>query len=399
MFFYIAARVCLDKFSENDLQLERLMKLAFLIYSYFPYGGQQRDFRRIAQEALNRGHEVTVFTLKWRGETIEKANIKIVPVSSISRTSLYRQFTAWTHKALSENAFDLIVGFNKMPGLDVYFAADPCFAEKAEQQRGAYYRFTPRYRHFLDYEKAVFSKESKTKVLYLSNLQHQAFEKYYPQCGPRLYQVPPGIDRDRVVTDAAPVIRKRFREEFALNEEDMLVLQVGSGFKVKGVDRSLQAIASLPEPTLSKTQYLLIGQDKPNKYYRLAKRLGIGKKFTVLPGRDDIPRFLLGADLLLHPAYGESAGYVLLEATIAGLPALTTAACGYANHIENARSGLVCSEPFQQSELNEKLSTMLTSKLRSNWIQDGLDYGKQPQLYSLAVEATDLLEAFENRHN
>ena len=35
-----------------------------------------------------------------------------------------------------------------------------------------------------------------------------------------------------------------------------------------------------------------------------------------LKGRDDIPRFLLGADLLIHPAYNENTGTVLLEACL-----------------------------------------------------------------------------------
>jgi hypothetical protein len=43
--------------------------------------------------------------------------------------------------------------------------------------------------------------------------------------------------------------------------------------------------------------------------------------------------FLLGADLLIHPAYNENTGTVLLEAVVAGLPVLTTAVCGYAHYI------------------------------------------------------------------
>ena len=116
--------------------------------------------------------------------------------------------------------------------------------------------------------------------------------------------------------------------------------------------------------------------------------------FTVLPGQDDIPRFLLGADLLLHPAYSESAGYVLLEATISGLPGLTTSSCGYACHVEQAGSGLVCTEPFNQLELNENLATILTSTEREQWMAAGLKYGKQEALFSQAKTASDLIEQF-----
>jgi len=368
------------------------MKLGFLIYSYFPYGGQQRDFRRIVQECVSRGHQAVVYTLKWQGSTIDGVQLRLVPVSAWTRIRLYQRYTSHVLEALRQERCDLVIGFNKMPGLDVYFAADPCFAEKAERQRGAYYRLTPRYRHFIDYERAVFGSDSQTRVLLLSPLQQAAFEKYYPGCASRLVLVPPGVDPDRRLTDAAPVIRKKLRQELQLGDEDLLVVQIGSGFRVKGVDRSLRAVAALPEELRQRTTYLLIGQDRPRRYLRLAGRLGIADRFRLLPGRDDIPRFLLAADLLLHPAYSESAGYTLLEATVAGLPVLTTATCGYAFHIEKAGSGLVCAEPFSQQDLNEKLRHMLTSPEREAWQRNGIVYGRKEDLFSLAEAAVDQLE-------
>jgi len=370
------------------------MKLGFLIYSYFPYGGQQRDFYRIVRECVARGHQVIVYTMSWQGEPLAGVDIRFVPVASHSRLRLYRRFTAWVLDALQQDPCDLVVGFNKMPGLDVYFAADPCFADKAENQRGFYYRFTPRYRHFLAYEQAVFGAASRTRVLTLSPLQRRAYEQYYPDCRDRLHPLTPGIDPDRRLTDAAPVIRRRLRQEFQLGADDLLVLQVGSGFRVKGVDRSLRAVAALPDALRDRVTYLLIGQDRPGRYQRLAGKLGIATRFRVLPGRDDIPRFLLGADLLLHPAYSESAGYVLLEATIVGLPVLTTATCGYACHVEAAGSGLICEEPFQQEALNRNLARMLTSSERALWQRNGIEYGKQESLYSMPRVAADCLETF-----
>ncbi len=369
------------------------MKFGFLIYSYFPYGGQQRDFYRIVQECVKRNHEVVVYTRKWQGDRLDGIEIKFIRDNSRSRIRVYRQFTRRVIDDLKINPCDIVVGFNKMPGLDVYFAADPCFAEKAEHQRGAYYRFTPRYRHFMEYESAVFGPHSRTRALILSSRQRQAFEKYYPGCGSRLYEVPPGIDEDRKPVDATS-IRRDLRAELALNDNDLLVLQIGSGFRVKGVDRSLLAVASLPDELQKRVNFLLIGQDRPARYLRQARRLGIAQRFRVFPGRDDVPRFLAGGDLLLHPAYSESAGYVLLEATIAGLPVLTTSTCGYASHVLKAGSGLVCGEPFRQSELNDNLRLMLTSDQRDSWRQNGMAYGKQDILYSMPRVAADYLESF-----
>ena len=67
------------------------MKLSFLIYSYFPYGGQQRDFLRIANECIQRGHEVDVYAIRWQGDIPEKLNLIKVPVKGRTRVQLYKR--------------------------------------------------------------------------------------------------------------------------------------------------------------------------------------------------------------------------------------------------------------------------------------------------------------------
>lgn len=368
------------------------MKLCFLIYNYFPYGGQQRDFLQIATECAKQGHEILVYTMAWQGPKPGNFDIQLVPVKSKNRLKLYRLYTDWVGEAIKHESPDLVIGFNKMPFLDVYFAADSCFAEKAENQRGAYYKYTPRYKHFLNYEYEVFSDESKTKVLVLSKNQRQAYLDYYPGSEERLFNIPPGISKDRQVDFIDQSSRASLREELGIGESEQLLLQVGSGFKIKGVDRALLALASLPGEQRAKTHYVLVGQGKPNRFLRLARKLKVADRVQVLPGRDDIPRFFAGADLLLHPAYQESAGYVLLEATIAGLPVLTTASCGYACHIEQAGSGEVCEQPFRQEDLNNRLYAMLNQLPTAGWSANGLAYGKNPELYSLPTVACQLFE-------
>ncbi len=368
------------------------MRLCLLIYNYFPYGGQQRDFLRIANTCLARGHEVKVFTLRWQGDIPEGLDVTLVPVKSSSRLKLYQRFNEWVLSALEEESFDAVIGFNKMPGLDVYFAADSCFIEKADTQRGAYYKFTPRYKHFLAHERAVFGDTCTTHSLVLSPLQRDAYLKYYPQCEDRLHLLPAGMAEDRKVERRDEEARASLRAEFGVSDNELLILQVGSGFKIKGVDRALKSIASLPQEWQQRVRYILVGQGKPNRFLRLAKKLGLENRVSVLPGRDDIPRFFAGADLLLHPAYQESAGYVLLEAAIAGLPVLTTASCGYAFHIEQAKVGEVCSEPFQQRELDERLLSMLRELPTASWSNNGIAYGANPDLYRMSDHATDLIE-------
>lgn len=373
------------------------MTLAFFIYSYFPYGGQQRDFLRVAQACVTRGHRVLVYTLKWQGDIPPGLEVELLTVKAWSRHVLYQRFTQQVQQRLRERQVDLRIGFNKMPGLDVYFAADPCFAERAAKQRAFYYRFTPRYRHFLRYEEAVFGAASNTQILLLSPMQREQFSRHYPGCEARCSDIPPGIARDRQPPANAAAIRQQFRSEMGLAADELAIVQIGSGFVIKGLDRSLRAIASVPEALRKKLRYFVVGQDKPQRFQRLAARLGVAPQCQFLGGRDDVPRFLLGCDVLLHPAYSESAGYVLLEATIAGLPVVTTATCGYAFHIERAGSGIVCANPFQQAELNAHLLSMLDGDSRAQYSANGIAYGRQQDLYSMPETVAGLIEGFASK--
>src|SRR5690606_5477605 len=137
----------------------------------------------------------------------------------------------------------------------------------------------------------------------------------------------------------AAEIRADCRREFGLADDERLIVQIGSGFRTKGLDRSLTALAALPDDLRARTRFIVIGQDDPRPFRIQAKAARIEDRVTILPGRDDIPRFLLGADLLIHPAYAENTGTVLLEAVVAGLPVLTTTVCGYGKYIDEAGAG------------------------------------------------------------
>jgi UDP-glucose:(heptosyl)LPS alpha-1,3-glucosyltransferase len=205
--------------------------------------------------------------------------------------------------------------------------------------------------------------------------------------------LPPGISLDRRAPPNAADIRAAFRAEFNLGTDELLLLQVGSGFKTKGLDRSLLALAALPPTLRARTRLIAIGQDNPAPFLAQARQLGITAQFDILPGRDDIPRFLLGADLLLHPAYNENTGTVLLEALVAGLPVLTTATCGYAHYIQDADSGRVIPLPFAQDALNQTLTDMLAhADARQTWSVNGLRFADTADLYSLPERAADLIE-------
>jgi len=375
------------------------MKLAFLIYQYFPYGGQQRDFMRILLRCQQAGHQLRVYCMRWDGDVPAGVELVTVPVNALSRHTLYQRYTQWVQQQLAENPADVVIGFSKMPGLDLYYAADPCFAARMAEEKSFVKKLLPRYKHFLRYEQAVFEPSAKTQVMLLSPQQQSDFKKFYPGCESRLHQLAPGIDASRLpgTEEQMAAERKQFRDGFGLSDDQIALLQIGSGFRVKGLDRSIRAIASLPLEIRQRVQFYVVGRDKADDYQKLAESLGIGERCHFLGGRDDVPAFLRGCDLMIHPAYSESAGYTLLEGVINGLPVLTTDTCGYAFHIQQAGAGEVCASPFSQNELNSRLLSMLQFAQREQWRQNGLAYAQKIDVTGMPDMALKLIENFAPR--
>lgn len=368
------------------------MQLAFCLYKYFPYGGLQRDFLRIAKVCQQQGHAIRVYTLEWEGEVPDGFELVMVPVSGVSNIKRYQRFTDWVSTDLQHRPADRVVGFNKMPGLDVYYAADPCFEEKSRTLRKPWYRLSARYRHFSAYERAVFGPGIKTRIMSISPVQRDLFIKYYGTPKSRFHDMPPGIAPDRRAPDNAAEIRTELRREFGVGEHDFLLVQIGSDFPRKGLDRSIQALAALPAELRAATRLIAVGADDARPFLSQAGRLGIGGQ-VVIPGpRDDVPRFLLGADILMHPARHENTGTVLLEAVAAGLPVLASAACGYAHHILSAQAGQIVPEPFAQADLDRALADMLGHRAELDGMRrNALAYADSTDLYSLPERAADII--------
>jgi UDP-glucose:(heptosyl)LPS alpha-1,3-glucosyltransferase len=368
------------------------MKLACILFKYFPYGGLQRDFMRIANIALAQGDSVDVYTLEWHGDIPDGMNVEVIELSAMSNHVKYEKFVAAIKPALDAGQYDCVIGFNKMPGLDVYYAADPCYEARIRRIRGFWARWTRRYRHFASYERAVFAEDASTEVLLIAEAEIANFKKFYHTSDARLHLLPPGIARDRLRSTEHNEIAAGLRQELGIAEDEKLMLMVGSGFRTKGLDRTLDAMAALPTRLRDKTHLVVIGKDNVQPFIRMAEKRGLADNMQFFAGRDDIPRFLAGADILIHPAYSENTGTVLLEALAAGVPVLTTDTCGYAHYINEAGGGRVIASPFTQSALNSALDMMLSdARARHQWAEQGHAWAVQADIYDLHQHAYEII--------
>ncbi|MCE3237181.1 MAG: rfaG [Gammaproteobacteria bacterium] len=370
------------------------MKLAFCLFNYFPYGGLQRDFMRIMLLCQQRGHTVDVYTMRWEGEFPAGITIHKIPVCAFTHHTRNHRFSRKVMHLLKKQNYDVVIGFNRMPGLDIYFAADVCFAWQMQQRHARYIRYLPRYHTYLMLERALFYQAHSPQILFLTPLQQNIYQQYYPLAADKIHLLPPGLDPDWCRGVDKNLERKHCREELGLNDQDILLLSVGSHFITKGIERSIYAYAALPESIRSKAYFFIVGQGNEKPCLQLAKSLGISNRLFFLGSKPKVLPFMLAADLLLHPAHHESAGMVLIEALASGLGVITTADCGYAFHIKQANAGIILTSPFSQTAYNNALLEALSQRKTTAWRQNALTYAAKTDLSGLHESVVNIIEGF-----
>ena len=357
------------------------MTFAILIFKYFPFGGMQRDMLRTAENLVGLGHQVDIFTMQWNAEMPAAINVHVLPQAGLFNYVRYKKFIKEAFAHIEKNQTDYIIGYNRMAGLDAHFAADPCFIERAHGERSFFYRLLPRYHWFVDCEKAIFSKDSKTEVLAVSLTEKANFQKWYGIQDARYHYIPPFLSSERfangkLVIESKEACRAYLIKAFDCNEDDFVFLLTGSGFAMKGLDRAILALAALPEALRLKTKLVAVGQDNPKIFAKMAKKFGVKNQVIISKGRPDIPQLMQGADVAIHPAYRENTGLVILEAIACGLPVLVTQSCGYAQHVTEANAGVVHSMPFDQARFNAEFLAMRSSSHLIEYTKNGLAYAQ-----------------------
>lgn len=365
------------------------MKIGFVLYDYYPFGGLQEDCLATAIATTGRGHEAHIFTRTWEGKRADGIQAHQLGTSGWSNTSRNEHFFRDLEHELPKHNLNGIVAFNRIPDADIYFAADPCYIERVKNN-SLLYKLKLRFRYYKALEQIVFGGSKPPETLVLTDKEIDAFHHHYDVPRSKLHLLPPGVEQYTTTPDEAHAHRDSIRAKLGTPDDATVALFVGSGFRIKGLDRALRAIAANQTST-DNLEFWIVGNGKPARFQKLAKHAGVKVRF--LGGRADVNCFYDAADFLLHPAYSESAGKVLLEALTHGLPVLTTDTCGYATHILKAKAGAVIESPFSQQTLNQTVHTFIKDRDKMQQMsRNGLVYAASEDLYSCHQAAAEIIE-------
>ena len=360
-------------------------KLALLLFKYFPYGGLQKDFLGVADELISRGHILKVFTRSWEGPIPEGLDVVILGERGKSNYAKNKNFVKNASLSVQEFSPDIIFGFNKMPGLDLYFAADTCFANQA-LNKNIVQRFTRRYKQSMQFEEDVFSQKSTTKILSLNVKQANEFRDFYSTQPERITIIPPGIDKNW--PDQEPI---NIYEALNIPIGERILLFVGSDFSRKGLDRAILGLRHLNEHNIP-SNLVVIGDDKSKPYEKLISRASLSSKVFFLGPRKDVASFMKSADLLIHPAREEAAGNIIIEALVSGLPSLVTNEVGFSGEVLKYRSGAVLEGEFNQNRFNLLIEESIADK-KLSFVRNSInDLSNKEYFFSRFGFIADFLE-------
>ena len=364
------------------------MQIAICLFKYFPFGGMQRKCERIIDTLMTRGHQVRIYTLSWQAEPPpDGAELVVFPRMGKTNHETYRHFEQAVRTDVIAHPVDLLVGFNKIIGLDLYYAADPCYL--ARKKTGPFrwlQKLSSRYREFVSVESSLFKKGGNCHIAYLSTQQKQDFQSCYGTESERFHLLPPGLTPVELYAESHESIRQKIRLSLGLQDQKM-ILFVGSDFKRKGLDRALSAIKHLPNSVL-----VIVGNDSPRRYWRKIFKERLHTKIIFLGARKEVGELMVAADCLLHPARREAGGTVLVEALQYHLPVITTDVCGFAHYITDAHMGKVLPTPYQPSECVSALKTVLSIQDKSEWQKRSAKYLATHELFNLPEVFADIVE-------
>jgi UDP-glucose:(heptosyl)LPS alpha-1,3-glucosyltransferase len=350
------------------------MKIGIVRGDLAAAGGAERYTLNLLRKLLERDHEVHVFTSRLPEEFAGRVQWHRFerPRRLIRPPRLWRQraFEKWMRHERSSSTLDVWLTLERIWPSDIFRAGDGVHREwlaicrrEAGRLRAMQMRWQPFHRRVLASEARVFDARNTQVVVCNSQMVAGEIARHYAFPAQRVRVVPNGVDL-QYFRPAAPQERQRLRQERGLQDGELAVLFVGSGFWRKGVDRALQLLAHWQQHDTRRLKLWVVGKDHLQAYQQQAAQLGIAGSVTwagALPP-SEVLSWYQAADLFLFPTRYDPFANVCLEANACGLPVITTTRNGFAEQMQNGTNGLVLDDaqsPAQQASCIAKWSRQL----------------------------------------
>lgn len=348
------------------------MKIGIIRKKYTPFGGAERYVDALVETLLKMGHDVHIFAEEWKHGSSASLPAHREPCFHRIRTwkglSVFEvlSFAINSQRLLKREHFDVIHSFERTLYQDIYRAGDGCHKEWLIQRakldpvwKTLSIRLNPLHHALLWIEKQIFNPRNTRLVIVNSTRGRDEIRSHYRFPEDRILVIHNGIDSQRFNVAKRKALREDVRQSYRLKRTDPVLLFVGSGFRRKGLAFALKALSRTGNPQI---KMIVCGRDKPNRYLRLSKKLGIEAQVLFVGPTKEPERLYAAADIFILPTIYEPFSNACLEALNSGLPVITTQVNGISDFIQESENGVCVEDPSDISRMAEAIAHFVSKK-------------------------------------
>lgn len=299
-------------------------------------GGLEKYATRIADAFARRNCTVTLLTT---GAPPARSPVSIATTPVLPWPAFWRleQYDAFVRAHLKRHPADLIFGMDRnrhqthiRAGNGVHAAYLDIRRRLDGQLKSFLCRVNPLHLKILELEKAAFENPALETLFVNSHLVRNQVLRYYRTDPAKIIVLHNGVEWTEMALDAA-VHLPHDRHEF---------LFIGNGYRRKGLEALLRALAHLPRDSYHLS---VVGKDREQPYFeRLAHNLPV----TFHGLQSNIRPFYQRADTLVIPSYYDPFANVTVEALAMGLFVVTSRMNG-GHEILSPAQGAIIDDLFE----------------------------------------------------
>ena len=346
------------------------MRVALIAEWLDPWrGGAETSTRQFIHHLMDHGIELHLIT-RSRPSPTPGMKVHTIGGASMSRTRSSVTFTHRIERFLRKQPFDIVHAISPCLSADVYQPRGGTVAETIERNvalrrhhttrslKRYANRFNFKQRYLLMLERIMMASGDRPVVVAISDYVVAQLRNHYDLPDERVRKIYNGVDPDESSTEERTHDRSAIREEFHIGQDDLLVLCIAHNFRLKGIERWMEALALLLRRGTTDVRSLVIGKGDAERWHRLAARLRITEHLTFTGPSDRVRAFQHAADVLVHPTYYDPCSRVVLESMASGLCCVTTRWDGASEMIEDGRSGWILHDPWDVETLADRVVSL-----------------------------------------
>jgi glycosyltransferase involved in cell wall biosynthesis len=340
------------------------VKICIVTHKIRKGDGQGRVNYEVAQEAIRRGHHLTLLASEISPELEQNSLVNWISIpvnqypSEFIRNFIFAKKSGdWLHKNCQKVDLIKANGAITIGATDVnavHFVHSSWWQSSvhiSRQHRDLYGLYQWLYTGINAYwEKQAF-QQTKVVIAVSTKVADELVNIGVPK--DKIRVIVNGVDLQEFFPGLA------CRQKLGLPENVTLALFAGDIRTTrKNLDTVLQALVKVPNLHLA-----VVGKTEDSPCPELANNLGISERVHFLGYRRDIAEIMRSVDLFVFPSRYEACSLVLLEALASGLPVITATATGGAELI-TPEAGIILPDTDNIDALSAALLSLKDDSLR-----------------------------------